>query len=302
MGKLVYQDPEMSAEVPVAMLTCGDGKQASALGSFTGGSILLISREVGLGMTGSAGDAKVDVGFVNPSYLKPVHPAWRNCLLGAPLSRRPVYHRGWYSRNYLPHFDEPGYVQSITFRLADAVPAEIVAAWKAALNLRGTVPVNDPRSIELHRRLEKYEDAGHGACWLRDERIAAIVESALLHFDGERYRLLAWCVMPNHVHVLIEVKSGFLLADIVHSWKSFTANESNRILGRKGTFWQREYFDRFIRDEKHLQASIEYIEQNPVKAGLVRSPEQWRFSSAYLRKREDAAGAGSQQDAGAPSD
>jgi REP element-mobilizing transposase RayT len=211
--------------------------------------------------------------------------------LGVPSGRPPIRHRGWYSRNYLPHFDEPGYVQSITFRLADAVPAEVVAAWKAALKLRGTVPATDPRSIELRRRLERYEDAGHGACWLGDERIAAIVENALLHFDGERYHLLAWCVMPNHVHVLIETKSGVLLDGIVHSWKSFTANEANRLLGRKGAFWQREYFDRFIRDEKHLRATIEYIEQNPVKAGLVRSADQWRFSSAAVRKRADGAGA-----------
>ena len=129
-------------------------------------------------------------------------------------------------------------------------------------------PSADWRTIELHRRIARYEDAGHGACWLRDPRIGALVEGALLHFDGQRYRLLAWCVMPNHVHALAEMISGFPLSKVLHSWKSFTANEANKILNRQGELWQRDYRDRHIRNAEHFEKAIRYIERNPVEAGL----------------------------------
>lgn len=132
-----------------------------------------------------------------------------------------------------------------------------------------------------------YEDAGHGACDLRDPRIAEIVENALLHFDGQRYRLLEWCIMPNHVHVLIETASGHALGDVVQSWKSFTAKKANQILGRSGKFWMADYYDRFVRDENHLIAVRRYIRENPVNAGLCDRAEEWRFGSGW---GEDRAG------------
>jgi len=126
-------------------------------------------------------------------------------------------------------------------------------------------------------RIEKYIDSGEGACYLRDERIARLVQDALKYFDGHRYRLIAWCVMPNHVHVLIEMM-GESLSKIVHSWKSYTAHQANKLLGRNGVFWGPDYFDRYIRDEKHLNATVEYILRNPVKAGLVDVPEEWPWA------------------------
>jgi len=108
------------------------------------------------------------------------------------------------------------------------------------------------------------------------------VENALLHFDGKRYRLIAWCIMPNHVHGLIE-REDWPLAGIIHSWKSFTAHAANQILNRSGDFWFREYFDRFIRDERHFRNAVAYIEENPVKAGFVRLREMWRWSSAWWK-------------------
>jgi REP element-mobilizing transposase RayT len=126
-------------------------------------------------------------------------------------------------------------------------------------------------------------DAGLGACWLGRPDIAELVEMALLHFDGERYRLLAWCIMPNHVHVLVEPTAENLLDQIVHSWKSYTAHQANRLLGRSGVFWHRDYFDRYMRDEGHLARTVEYVENNPVKAGLTSDPTKWRWSSARLR-------------------
>ena len=193
-----------------------------------------------------------------------------------PPTRPP---KTWHSRGYLPHLDQPGAVQFITFRLADAVPAEVVAGWRAELQLSGREDADDPRSAELRKRIERYADQGHGACWLRDDRIAAIVQGALLHFDGERYRLLAWVIMPNHVHALIETLPGFALGDVVQSWKSFTAKKANRVLKRSGRFWMEDYFDRYVRDEIHLSATMSYIERNPVDAGLVRRAQEWRWNS-----------------------
>jgi len=188
--------------------------------------------------------------------------------------------KGWYSRDYLPHCDKPGLLQSITFRLHDAVPKPIIEQWKDELRWVDGLAADDLRVVELRRRIDRYEDAGHGACWLRDARVAPLVENTLHYFDGQRYRLIAWCVMPNHVHTLVETREGWPLNRVVHSWKSFTAQKANVIVGRKGPFWFREYHDRYIRNDKHLANTIEYIENNPNAAGLVEHAAKWRFSSA----------------------
>jgi REP element-mobilizing transposase RayT len=104
-----------------------------------------------------------------------------------------------------------------------------------------------------------------------------------LRFDGERYALVAWCVMPNHVHALAETFPGFPLDRVVHSWKSFTGHAANRMLGRADRFWAPEYFDRYMRNDGHLVGTSAYIEANPVKAGLCGVPEDWPFSSARHR-------------------
>lgn len=212
-------------------------------------------------------------------------PPWeRRHLGGSPASKMLAVPndtpKGWYSRGYLPHLDVPGLFQTVTFRLHDSVPAQVIQGWKKELRWRADLPSDDPIVVKLRNRIARYEDAGHGACWLRDERIAALVENALFHFDGQRYRLLAWCVMPNHVHVLIETFPGHPLYNVVHSWKSFTSLAGNQLLGRHGTFWARDYYDRYIRNDEHMAQAIHYIEQNPVKAGLVQTAEAWRFSSA----------------------
>lgn len=206
-------------------------------------------------------------------------PVSLGATLGAPASRRPHLH--WHSRHYLPHCDTPGLIQSITFRLADSLPQDALQRWRDELSLRNDTPANDPASVQLRRRIQEFEDSGHGACHLRDPRIAELVETALLHFDGVRYKLLAWSIMPNHVHLLVETREGHPLAEIVHSWKSFTAKKANTLLGSSGEFWMREYHDRFIRDDEHLAAARNYIEQNPVKAGLVGDARQWRWGSAW---------------------
>jgi putative DNA methylase len=143
------------------------------------------------------------------------------------------------------------------------------------------VSVNRDERAKLQERLIRYEDAGYGACYLRNPQIAELIENSLLHFDAERYRLLEWCVMPNHVHTLIETVPGNELGRIVQSWKSFTASEANRLLRRTGSFWMADYHDRYIRDDRHLAAVRAYIRNNPVKAGLCVRPDDWRFGSAW---------------------
>ncbi len=189
-------------------------------------------------------------------------------------------HKSWHSRGYLPHFDQPGLIQSLTFRLHDSVPMDVIEQWRHELKLTGNEAADDPQCVELRKRIEAFEDQGKGNCWLKIPEVAACVENALLHFDGDRYRLLAWCVMPNHVHAMIETKKGFPLGDVVHAWKSFTAKEANKILNRSGTFWMADYFDRYIRDARHFEAARNYIENNPVKAGLCKKPADWRWGHA----------------------
>jgi REP element-mobilizing transposase RayT len=89
--------------------------------------------------------------------------------------------------------------------------------------------------------------------------------------------------MPNHVHCVIEAMPGWPVGDVVGAWKSFTAKAIHRLLYRLGSFWQSDYFDRYIRDDAHLAAVIAYIESNPVKAGLCAASEAWPWGSAAMR-------------------
>jgi REP element-mobilizing transposase RayT len=128
---------------------------------------------------------------------------------------------------------------------------------------------------------------------LAKPELASIVQESLLHGDGDQYALAAWCVMPTHVHVVIEELKGGAMAAIVQRWKSFSAHAINKIENRKGVLWQREYFDRFMRSEQQFEWTVAYVENNPVAARLVERPQDWFFSSARWRHY---AG----EDAGAP--
>ena len=129
--------------------------------------------------------------------------------------------------------------------------------------------------------IDKYEDSGVGQCFMRDDRVAQIVKDTLFYYDGKKYKIIAWCIMPNHVHILIEVFNGFSLSEIVHCWKSYSANQINKLLNRTGQVWMMEYFDRYIRDYEHFDKVVNYIHNNPVKAGLVKNPAEYCWSSAY---------------------
>jgi len=182
--------------------------------------------------------------------------------------------KGWYASGHLPHFDAPGTRQFITYRLADALPATRRHEWEAFLALE-----NDQ---EKQRKIEAYLDKGYGECHLRDPRIADLVQENFWHHDGIKYRLLAWAIMPNHVHVLFEtwhLPMGVVLKD----WKSYTAREANKLLKRRGAFWEDHYFDVYLRDDEHYRRVVRYIENNPTKARLSKAPEAWAWSSARFR-------------------
>ncbi len=205
---------------------------------------------------------------------------------------------GWHSRGYLPHFDTPSVLQSMTFRLADSLPPEKLRELEREL----AVKPDTERDAARRRIIETWLDAGIGCCALRHPELAMLMQETLLKFDGNRYRLLAWCVMPNHVHVLIEPITS--LSKIVQSWKSFTgrwalAHNTMLGLGVPGKrLWMRDYWDRYIRHQQHLDAVVAYIHNNPVTAGLCGRPQAWPWSSAACFKgraqelRSDQAGGG----------
>jgi putative DNA methylase len=203
----------------------------------------------------------------------------------------------WHSRGYLPHWEAGEVPQSIIFRLADSLPASILERWREELkNLS-----EEECAVERRARIEVALDRGRGEALLSHPRVAKLTQDALLHFDAVRYRLHAWVVMPNHVHVLVTPLDDWTLSVIVHSWKSFTAKKANALLGREGAFWAAEYFDRAIRDDEHYAKAVSYIEGNPVKAGLCRRAEEWLYSSAFVAAEKSGRDARAPRDAAAAS-
>jgi REP element-mobilizing transposase RayT len=201
-----------------------------------------------------------------------------------PIGGTPTIIPHWHSRGYLPHFECPGVIQHITFHLADSLPKQAARQLLAEIE---NLPA-DEQDIKRRKRIHTWLDAGYGSCILRQPDIAQMVEDALLYFDLQRYHLLAWVVMPNHVHVLFQPMDGRSVAKIVATWKKFTArkicdwkkmqvNNANLEIGdprgKTAPVWHREYWDRYIRDERHLANAITYIHMNPVKAGLLLSLE-----------------------------
>jgi Rad3-related DNA helicase/REP element-mobilizing transposase RayT len=181
---------------------------------------------------------------------------------------------GIYSR-HLPHWRQADCTYFVTFRLGDSIPQEKLRQWEYELEEwhgRNPEPHTQEQRAEYHERFterfHKWLDAGQGACWLRNPAHAAVVEQALRCFDGQRYALDDYVVMPNHVHALVRLVKGHLLKEILHSWKSFTAHELNKALGREGKFWQDESFDCIVRNAALLDKYVAYIRANPAKAGL----------------------------------
>ena len=190
----------------------------------------------------------------------------------------------WHSRGYVPHVDSPGVIQHVMFHLADSMPGSVLDQFEAEIQ---TTP-EAQQDAKRRKRIEGWIDAGHGCCLFRDACAAQLTQDALLRFDGVRYSLLAWAIMPNHVHVLIQQIQGWKLSRVVATWKSYTGRQLMPMMlakpGMEGArhVWCREFKDRFIRDQRHLRTAVDYIHNNPVAAGLCAEPEAWPWSSAHL--------------------
>jgi REP element-mobilizing transposase RayT len=186
------------------------------------------------------------------------------------------------SRGRLPHWEADGATYFVTFRLFDSLPK--LAVWRieferdniirTAAAAQRKLSKTELRRLQnlFARKLQRVLDSGAGACFLANQRVAAIMADTIRKFHGVRYECFAWCVMPNHVHAVIRPFTDYRLPEILHSWKSFTATAANRILRRSGRFWQREYFDHLLRDERQFHRAMKYVLDNPKKAALHNWP------------------------------
>lgn len=185
-------------------------------------------------------------------------------------------------RGRLPHWEKEDGIYFVTFRLGDSLPTKLLEKLdhereqveKVLLGLERKISQSEKRRLDwlFSEKVDEYLDKNYGECILRNPKVAKIVADALCHFDGKRYHLYAWCVMPNHVHVVFQAIQRNKLEEILHSWKSFTAHEINNTLGRTGEIWQREYYDHLIRNAKQLDSMIRYTLNNPAKARLGNWP------------------------------
>ncbi len=197
---------------------------------------------------------------------------------------------GWWSRGYLPHLDAANLMHFVTIRLADSLPQSVHATLDAeAARLKAASDNMQEFTQARQRKLEKLLDAGYGSCALKDARVARAVVGSLEFLAMQGHTIARWVIMPNHLHLLIAVHHGTALSSVIRSFKGFTAKTANEILGRSGTFWFPEFFDRYLRDAEHYSTVVRYIDQNPVRAGLVKDQADWRFSSAGWTPQHEAA-------------
>jgi len=206
-------------------------------------------------------------------------------------------------RRNLPHWQPIGAAFFITYRLAGTLPGIVIAKLKKEYENLRALPKkpgysDNEWSVVIDKKMfalwDKYLDEDRNMKWLSKPQISDIIRESIYYFAGKRYSLWAYVIMPNHVHILIQVDEAWdknkkaeyekgALSAILHSLRSYTAKEANKVLGRTGKFWQSEAYDYWARNNDELQRIIYYIENNPVKAGLVEKPEDWKYSSAYDR-------------------
>jgi type I restriction enzyme R subunit len=187
----------------------------------------------------------------------------------------------------LPHWFQPGVTYFVTFRTEDSIPASVSASWHRRREEWLRQHDIDPRAKDWQARVSQlpleskrefnrtfssefmnYLDRGHGAGVLRQPELAKIVADSLHHFDGTRYHLGDFVVMPNHVHVLCCLLGETEIESLCHSWKKFTAVNINRALEHHGRFWQEESFDHLVRSAEQFEYFRWYIAENPVAARL----------------------------------
>jgi type I restriction enzyme R subunit len=176
-----------------------------------------------------------------------------------------VIHRG-----KLPHWRQEGTIYFVTFRLADSLPQSKLEWLRREKELwikLNPRPHNSRQQDEYRRRftdsIDRWLDAGYGRCILAWPDCKSIMETSLMQFDGVRYELGEFVVMPNHVHAIVAPIGEHQLTNILQSWKSFTAHKFNRILVSSGRIWQPESFDHIVRSAEHLVKFQTYIRNNP---------------------------------------
>jgi len=184
------------------------------------------------------------------------------------------------SKLSLPHWQQQSATYAVTFRLDNSLPKSVTQNYrseKEQIQKLINEAKGDDHKIEflkskldtLYRtHIQEALDQGYGEAYMKDSAIAQIVANAITHFDGKRYQLAAWCVMSNHVHLLIKPLDENTLSEIIKSIKNFSAKEANKALGRTGTFWKKEYYDHIIRDEEDFSNQLDYIKNNPIKIGI----------------------------------
>lgn len=189
-----------------------------------------------------------------------------------------------YRRN-LPHIHLDGSPLFITFRLADSLPVQVILDLKRQRQQEIKETKKSSSELqEIEERYFKYYDE-----WLEKENVAQIVSEKILEMQNKRYQLIAYCIMPNHVHLLIEnltkesaghqgKSSKYPVTETLRLLKGSTARYCNQVVGRNGAFWYGESYDHSVRTEKELERIIVYILHNPVKAGLVKEWKDWKFS------------------------
>lgn len=180
------------------------------------------------------------------------------------------------TRNHLPHWQQDRSTYFLTFRLVDSLPSNILGEWR---NERHQWLLEHPRPwpaeteaayhLRFSSAIDRHLDQGHGSCLLREPANAQIVAQAFQHFDHSRYLLHTWVIMPNHVHLLLSSCDEFPLDRIVASWKRFTTMKIHAQYQGSGSLWQKDYFDRIIRDWEHFMNVARYIRRNPVRAKLT---------------------------------
>ena len=188
-----------------------------------------------------------------------------------------------YERN-LPHRLPPGEVVFLTFRLAGSLPRTVVEQFQAELELAQQRFESEP--VQLYAAQKRYfgrfdaqlHKGEYGPMYLREPDVATLVAESLRYFSGTGYDLRCCCVMPNHVHVVVQVLEEALpLVKTLQRLKSYTATQANKMLGRTGAFWQAESYDHVVR-KGELERVLAYVLENPVKAGLVEDWEQWPYT------------------------
>ena len=180
-----------------------------------------------------------------------------------------------YRRN-LPHINPENAVFFITYRTAGSLPKHVIDKF---VDEKENSDINKNYFEEFDNYLDKQ------AGFLYQKEIADIIKESLIYYDKKQYTLLAYCIMPNHIHLLINTnnypyKNLFSIMKII---KGVSANKLNTLLNKKGQFWHHESFDRMVRDRNELADTISYIKNNPVKANLVENWKDWDYT--YVDKR-----------------